>query len=313
MNARQLDSAQSVNIKLNHSSMSGFEAKKQRRSSIKGKRLFFDVVSYTVLILGSFLMIYPFVWMLSASFTTKQYVLQTVFLPIEWDFTNYSKIITALGSPYGPGYWRSLLNTILYSTIPVIICSLVSAMAAFAFAKIKFKGRDVMFLILLSALMIPFPAIMMQQTYLYSRLNWLTGPWAMAIPRLFGNMMIIFFVRQYLYGLPDSLIESAKIDGASYFKIFAAIILPLAMPAIVAQGLLNFMGTWNDYLGPLLFTQMRDWYPLTVSLAKYNAGIHAESQVVMAGSVLALLPILIVFGLFQKLIIESVMLSGVKE
>src|SRR5690606_29388989 len=98
-----------VNIKLNHSSMSGFEAKKQRRSSIKGKRLFFDVVSYTVLILGSFLMIYPFVWMLSASFTTKQYVLQTVFLPIEWDFTNYSKIITALGSPYGPGYWRSLL------------------------------------------------------------------------------------------------------------------------------------------------------------------------------------------------------------
>jgi multiple sugar transport system permease protein len=284
-----------------------------KRSSIKTKRRIANAISYIVLIFGSFLMIYPFIWMLSASFSTKQYVLQTVFLPIKWDFSNYSKIITALGAPYGPGYWRSLINTMLYSTIPVVICSFVSAMAAFAFAKIRFRGRNIMFLILLGALMIPFPAIMMQQTYLYSRLDWLTGPWAMIIPRFFGNMMIIFFIRQYLLGLPDSLIESARIDGANYFKVFISIIMPLAIPAVIAQGLLNFMGTWNDYLGPLLFTQMRDWYPLTVSLAKYNAGIHAEHQVVMAGSILALVPILIVFGMFQRMIIESVMLSGVKE
>lgn len=287
--------------------------KKIKKSSIKTKRTVANIISYIVLIVGSIVMIYPFVWMLSASFSTKQYVLQTVLLPIEWDFTNYTKIISALGSPYGPGYWRALINTVLFSTIPVIICSFVSAMAAFAFAKIKFRGRNVMFLILLGALMIPFPAIMMQQTYLYSRLDWLSGPWAMVIPRFFGNMMIIFFIRQYLLGLPDSLIESARIDGANYFKVFMSIIMPLAIPAVIAQGLLNFMGTWNDYLGPLLFVQMRDWYPLTVSLAKYNAGIHAEHQVVMAGSVLALVPILIIFGSFQKMIIESVMLSGVKE
>lgn len=287
--------------------------KKIKKSSIKTKRKISNAIAYIVLILGSFLMIYPFVWMLSASFSTKQYVLQTVFLPIEWDFTNYSKIISALGSPYGPGYWRSLLNTVLYSTLPVVICSIVSAMAAFAFAKIKFKGRDVMFMVLLSALMIPFPAIMMQQTYLYSKLDWLTGPWAMIVPKFFGNMMIIFFIRQYLLGMPDSLIESARIDGANYFKVFISIVMPLAMPAVIAQGLLNFMGTWNDYLGPLLFVQLRDWYPLTVSLAKYNAGIHAQHQIVMAGSVLALVPILIIFGLFQKMIIESVMLAGVKE
>lgn len=287
--------------------------KKIKKSSIKAKRKISNAIAYIVLILGSFLMIYPFVWMLSASFSTKQYVLQTVFLPIEWDFTNYSKIISALGSPYGPGYWRSLLNTVLYSTLPVVICSIVSAMAAFAFAKIKFKGRDVMFMVLLSALMIPFPAIMMQQTYLYSKLDWLTGPWAMIVPKFFGNMMIIFFIRQYLLGMPDSLIESARIDGANYFKVFISIVMPLAMPAVIAQELLNFMGTWNDYLGPLLFVQLRDWYPLTVSLAKYNAGIHAQHQIVMAGSVLALVPILIIFGLFQKMIIESVMLAGVKE
>ncbi|HEY8389728.1 MAG TPA: carbohydrate ABC transporter permease [Clostridia bacterium] len=287
--------------------------KKIKKSSIKAKRKISNAIAYIVLILGSFLMIYPFVWMLSASFSTKQYVLQTVFLPIEWDFTNYSKIISALGSPYGPGYWRSLLNTVLYSTLPVVICSIVSAMAAFAFAKIKFKGRDVMFMVLLAALMIPFPAIMMQQTYLYSKLDWLTGPWAMIVPKFFGNMMIIFFIRQYLLGMPDSLIESARIDGANYFKVFISIVMPLAMPAVIAQGLLNFMGTWNDYLGPLLFVQLRDWYPLTVSLAKYNAGIHAQHQIVMAGSVLALVPILIIFGLFQKMIIESVMLAGVKE
>lgn len=300
-----------TNVNQIQSIQTGRYAKKL--SSMKKHKKIINVFVYIILILGSLIMIYPFFWMLSASFSTKEYVLQTVFLPIKWEFGNYKRIISALGAPYGPGYLRSLLNTVLYSTLPIVVCTLVSALAAFAFAKIKFWGRDAVFLILLGAIMIPFPSIMMQQSYVYSRLNWLNGPWAMIIPKLFGNIMMAFFIRQYLFGLPDSLVESAKIDGANYLKIFVSIILPLAMPAIIAQGLLNFMGTWNDYLGPLLFTQIRDWYPLTVSLAKYNAGIHAESQVVMAGSTLALIPILIVFGLFQRIIIESVMLSGSKE
>lgn len=286
----------------------------KKTSSMRRNKIIGDTLVYIVLIAGAITMIYPFIWMLSASLAQSSVeALSISFFPKSWKFSNYVTIFDALGGSIGPGYLRALINTLLYSIVPVVIGVLVSALAAFAFAKIDFVGKNVMFMILLAAIMIPFPAIMMEQYYLYSVLKWLKGPLAMLIPGCFGAIMTIFFIRQFLLGLPSSIIESAKIDGANYPRIFIMMILPLAAPAIVAQGLLSFMGSWNNYLAPLLFVQAKEWYPIMIALAKYNSGIHAKTEVVMAGSVLALVPILVLFGIFQKTIIESVMLTGSKE
>lgn len=289
------------------------ESTKKRQSSIKRNKIIMDIFVYAILIIGAITMVYPFIWMLSASFSSKIDVLSVVLLPKSFHPENYVQIMNALGGSFGPGYIRAILNTLLYSTLPVIVSTLVSTLAAFAFAKIDFIGKNKIFIILMVAIMIPFPSIMMEQFYLYSVFNWMGTPLPMIIPKLFGNIMVIFFIRQFLLGHPASIIESAKIDGASYPRIFIKMVLPLAIPAIVAQGLLGFMGSWNDYLGPLIFVRAKEWFPITVSLAKYNAGLHAQTQVVMAGSVVALIPILVLFGLFQRTIIESVMLSGSKE
>jgi multiple sugar transport system permease protein len=287
---------------------------KSKASSMKRNKTIADIVTYALLILGAFTMLYPFWWMLAASFSDRQHVLQIKFLPLVWDFTNYGKALDALGGTVGPGYMRAIINTLLYATVPVVVGTFVSALAAFAFAKINFVGKNVVFLILLAAIMIPFPSIMMQQFYLYSRiLKWNTGPLVMIVPRLFGNIMIVFFIRQFLLGLPTAIIESAKIDGASYPRIFFVMILPLAAPAIVAQGVLAFMGSWNDYLAPRIFISAKEWFPVSVSLAEFGGGLQSPQQVVMAGAVMALVPVLILFGIFQKRIIESVMLSGSKE
>lgn len=286
--------------------------KRAKNSSMRRNRIIVDSIVYVVLIIGSIAMVYPLLWMISASFNTQASVYSVAFLPKDWDFGNYGKVFKLLEEPT---YWRALFNTALYSTVPVAFGTIVSAGAAFAFAKIDFHGKNVMFIVLLSAIMIPFPAIMIPQFAVYNLLGWLNGPLTQIVPKLFGGIMCIFFIRQFLYGLPTSIVESAKIDGASYPRIFFNMILPLAMPAIVAQFLLGFMGAWNDYLGPYLFVNKESWYPITVALAVFNNAnsLQAEVPVVMAGSVLAVVPVLVLFGCFQKIIIESVMLTGSKE
>ncbi len=279
---------------------------------MRTNKIITDIIVYVVLILGAVTMIYPFWWMLVASFNDRYTVTQVTFWVKEFaGGENYSFIFNKLL----PGYGRSLINTLIYSTIPVLVGVVVSCAAAFAFAKMDFKGKNVVFMALLSAIMVPFPAIMFSQYVLFSGLNWLDGPITQILPKIFGGIMCIFFIRQFLSGLPTAIIESAKIDGATYPRIFIKMVLPLAMPAMVAQGLLGFMGSWNDYLGPMLMLQNIDWLPIAVSLANYSTanGIQANQGALMAGSVIAVAPVLILFGIFQKTIIASVMLSGSKE
>lgn len=274
----------------------------------KDKRIT-DILVFVFLAIGSVVMLYPFVWMIFTSVKPKMHVYLSGLIPQKWDFSSYIQIWNEIP------LLRGFLNTILYSIPPVFIGSLVSVAAAFAFAKIDFKGKNTIFLILLVGIMIPFPSIMVPQFVLFSQMNLLQTPWPLILPKLTGNIMMIFFLKQYMNYIPNSVIEAAKIDGCNYFDIFYRIILHLVTPALAAHGVLWFIGSWNDYLAPTLFIKNEIWQPVTVMVAKFNEQYAINTHVprIMAGSVMLLIPVLIVYGIFQKWIIESMMFSSVKE
>lgn len=297
---------------------------KYYKSSKRRKKIFLDVLTYIVLIVVAVVMVYPFWWMIAASFAYNQNsMLTTVIwpsamateLPRGGLFYHYSNIVM-LASRQNLDYWRSVGVSLIYSLVPVVVGLVTSTMAAFAFAKLNFKGKNIAFFYCLAAIMVPGPSIMIAQYCIYNELGWTGNGLAMIIPGMFGAVMTAFFVRQYLYGLPTSIIEAAKIDGAGYWRIFWTFIIPLAMPAIAAQFILSFIGCWNNYLGPLLFVSSREWWPLALVVAQMDSSYGSDmnnAPAVMAMAVLALIPVLVLFAAFQKTIIGSIMLTGSKE
>lgn len=290
----------------------GKKEKAVRFHSIKRRKLTVDIVAFALIFLGALVMVIPFLWMIFTSFKFNNQVYVTFLLPKQWRWDTYAKIMTEFGKP---GYMRALLNTVLYSIPPIVVGSLVSVLAAYSFSKLRYRGRNILFVVMLSSIMIPFPAIMFPQFAMFSMVGMTKTPWTQILPKLFGNVMMVFFIRQFMFNLPDSLIESAKIDGASHPYIYLRIILPLTTPALFAQGVLWFMGTWNDFLGPLIFIANADWLPLTVLLANYSSStsIQADIPVLMAGSILSILPLMIIYAFSQKYIIQSFMFSGMKD
>lgn len=317
----------------------GFSTKTHRASKKRAK-LVMDIATYIVLLFGAFLMVYPFWWMIAGSFayTGGQVKTDTLDALIWWPsistlnstapnmhlFWNYVQVFTQglTNSEASPvfhkdfNYWRAVGNNLFYSIVPVVVGVITSASAAFAFAKIEWIGRNQVFFFLLAAIMVPGPSIMTTQYAMYSEIGF-TDNWAvMVIPGLFGSIMTAFFIRQFLFGMPTSILEAAKIDGAGYFRIFCQFVLPLAMPAIMAQGLLSFMGCWNNYVGSYIFIDKTSiWInlPHAMFIMDGRSLYESDKAPVIAASVVCVLPVLILFGCFQKLIIGSLMLTGSKE
>ncbi len=287
------------------------EEKKKRNIP---RKLIIDIVVTAALSLGAVLMLIPFVWMLFA--TMKPHTeIYTTFFPHEWTLKSYADMWDGCAKLMKGGILRGFLNSLL-TTVPVVIVQiLVSAFAAYAFAKLNFVGKEIVFLVMLGTMMIPFAVIMLPQAWLFGRMKLTTtGPLAVIIPKFFGSITTVFFLRQFLYGIPDSISEAARLDGAGYTRTFISIILPLIMPALATQGILSFIGNWNDFLGPLLFIRNRNWYtlPLLVHRLNGSGGSTREIPRVLAASLISLVPIIVVFAVFQKKIIGSIVFSAVK-
>ncbi|MDE7296964.1 MAG: carbohydrate ABC transporter permease [Clostridia bacterium] len=313
----------------------GFSSKTHRASKKRAK-LVGDIVTYIILLFGAFIMVYPFWWMIAGSFTNSSMGAVGPFEGWAWwpttstfntttlyeigGFYNYFELFRNgfTSSEFAPGYsyWRAVLNNLIYSIVPVVVGVVTSTMAAFSFAKINWIGRNKVFLFLLAAIMVPGPSIMTAQFVLYDSLGMLNNAAVLIVPGLFGSIMTAFFIRQFLYGLPTSIIEAAKIDGAGYPRIFFGFIMPLALPAIMAQGLLSFMGCWNNYMGSFIFiNQQSEWINLPHAMYVMNKVYEGRRDMgpVIAASVMCVLPVIILFACFQKMIIGSLMLTGSKE
>ncbi|MBE1442726.1 MULTISPECIES: carbohydrate ABC transporter permease [unclassified Paenibacillus] len=264
---------------------------------------------YTVLMFAFGLMFMsPFLWMISSSMKPE---LDVFTFPIEWiprhwnAIENYTTVWTTTNFPLY--YWNSIKVTVTTTAISVLL----SSMAAYAFSKIKFRGRHVLFLIVLAIYMIPNQAILVPQFLLLRSLNLYDTHLGLI---LLGSFSVLgtFMLRQFYLGVHDEFIESAKIDGAGHFRIFFSVCTPLVRPAIATYAILRFIWTWNDYQNPLIFLKTKELFTIQVgirSFATLNGDLYS---LIMAGTVSAIVPLLIIFIFGQKQVIEGIAVGGVK-
>lgn len=285
-------------------------APRRRRREDRTFRTPGDVIVFILLCLGAITMLLPLAWMVSTALKTPENVFQVppqwIPDPFRWD--NFVRIWEA-----GP-LLTGIRNSVIVSVTVIVVGTITSSYAAYGFAKMRIPGKNGIFLFLLAGVMIPFPALMIPTFMLFSRIGWVDTLLPLIVPGLFGNLMMVFFLRQYLLSVPDSLIEAAVIDGATHPQIFWRIVLPLIRPAIAAQVILWFMGVWNDYLGPIIYLNSENVHTLQLVIANFNAtyAVQTDFPLIMAASLVALLPVLIVFLIFQRQIIESIALTGSK-
>ncbi|WP_225998237.1 carbohydrate ABC transporter permease [Myceligenerans pegani] len=269
-----------------------------------------DWITFAVLAVGGVAMVAPLLWMFSTSLKTKTevFALPPVWIPEIPQWETYVRMWE--NSYVLTGFQNSFIVATSVTVLGTITCSL----AAFALAKLRLPGRNAIFVGLLTGIMIPFPTLMIPQFVMFSRIGWVDTLLPLIVPAIFGNVIVIFFLKQYLENVPNSIIEAAKIDGASYWQIFWRLIFPIIRPAVSAQFILWFMMVWNDYLAPILYLNTPERQTLQVVIANMNVqyATQRDYPLIMAASFVALLPILAVFLVFQRQIIESVALTGTK-
>ncbi len=280
----------------------------KRKATPKEKAV--NVVIFILLSLGAVTMVFPLIYMVATSFMTKNQILSghLSIIPDPVLIGKYSEVL-------GKGeFIRGIFNTLKVEVPVLLIGGFTSSLAAFAFAKMRFRGKNAMFLALLATIMIPFAVVMIPQYVLFTKLRWTKTLLPLIIPGCFGNVSMIFFLRQNLYAIPSDLMDAAKLDGCSYFGCYWRIFLPLMKGALGTQLMLWFMGIWNDYLAPTIFLRGEKLWTLQLVIRSFNSyyAIQSDYALIMAASVIAMLPTLILFFIFQKVIVESIAISGIK-
>lgn len=270
-----------------------------------------NVIIMVFLFLGAIIMIFPLIYMVLMSCMTinETIAVNFVWFPSVWHWENYAEVAQ------DPQFYSGVLNSIIVAVPTLVIGCFTSSLAAFSFAKLRFRGKNVFFLCLLATMMIPFASIMIPQYVMFSKVGLLSTLLPLILPGALGNISVIFFLRQNLAGIPSTLVEAALIDGCGYFKIYYAIFLPLMKGALATQAILWFMGIWNDFLAPQVFVgRTQRLYTLQLVIMQYfeNNKTVADYPIIMTASVFSMLPTLILFFIFQRFIIESVALSGIK-
>jgi len=255
------------------------------------------------LLLGTIIMVSPFVVMLVVSLVPTQAFLARNFSPANFSLVNY--IYTFEQVPFGRYYINSIIVTVTVTILQITIASL----AAFAFARLRFRGREALFLLYLSTLMIPFPVTLIPNFLIIKNLGWYDTLIALIVPGLF-SVFSTFLLRQYYRGIPIDLDEAARMDGASSLRIWSQVIVPLSGPVLATLAIFVFQGTWNEFLWPLVVTTSDNVRTIPVGLAAFVGQYSTAWGPLMAGSVIALLPVLIIYVLGQNWFVKGITLSG---
>jgi len=267
------------------------------------------VLTYGLLTLGCLVTLVPFLWMLGTSLKSSTEIIRLppTIIPERPSLQSYHTIITDPRVPLARFYFNSFFVT----TMVVTMVLFTSSLAGFVFAKYQFFGKNALFTLALATMMIPFQVTMIPAYLILTRLRLTDSLWGLIVPgatSAFG----IFLMKQFIEGIPSELIDAARIDGTSEFGIYTRIVLPQMGPALATLGIFQFMGTWNDYLWPLIVITTTERRTLPIMLTWYNSQHGARQDLSMAASVLVILPITIVYFLFQRWIVQGVALTGFK-
>jgi len=225
--------------------------------------------------------------------------------PSRWATENYSEAFAMYD------YTRYFLNSLFVTVVATVLTLLINSMAAFAFAKYNFRGRDGLFVLTLAMIMIPLQVILIPMYLVVSSLGLVNTYWGMIIPAA-ATPTGVFVIRQYMLTIPDELLESARMDGAGEFRIYARIVMPLARPALAVVAIFSILWRWNDFLWPLLIAQEERLYTLPVALALLNGQLVVPYNIVLAMSVMSIVPVLFMFIFMQRQIIQGIAHTGIK-
>ena len=263
-------------------------------------------IIYLILAAGAFVILIPFAWTISTALKTPQQALKVppVWIPDPVVWQNFATAWNA--KPFATFYANSLIIAILNIIGQLLSCSLV----AYGFARLRFPGRDVLFLIVLSTLMIPFQILIIPRFILFKNLGWLDSLLPLIVPHFFGGAFNIFLLRQYFMSIPLELDDAAKIDGCGHLGIFWRIILPLSKPALGAVMVFEFLNSWDDFLGPLIYISKESNYTVALGLAAFRNDYFVEWNLFMAAAAVAMAVPLMIFFIAQKYFIEGVQLTG---
>jgi len=272
------------------------------------RRLFAAAANHAVALAFAAVFLTPLAFIILTSLMSSQQALTTHLWPSPFHIDNFSKVFTFVP------LWRYTINTVTYAVLATIGTVLSCIPVAYALARMNWRGRGVVFLLVISTLMLPSQVTIVPLYTIFAKIHWVGSLKPLIVPAFFGDAFTIFLLRQFFMTIPEELSDAARVDGAGEFQIMTKVIVPLAKPAILAVGLFQFLYCWNDFFGPLLYTgnNPRIW-TLAVGLSEFT-GLHRSAlwNLQMAASLIFTIPVIVLFFFTQRYFVEGVTLTGVK-
>ncbi|MER7501416.1 carbohydrate ABC transporter permease [Nonomuraea pusilla] len=279
----------------------------------RGPRKYGKALTYVALTAGAIPTLLPFVWLLRSALMqdSQMFIAPPQWIPDPFQWSNFTEALTA--QPFG----RYFVNTVVIAVVSVIGTVLTCSIAAFSFSRLRWRGRNVVFALLLSGVMLPYAVTLIPTFVMWQELGALDTILPLTVPSWFagagGGVFNVFLLRQFFLTIPFELDEAAYIDGASPWRVYWTIVMPLSKPAIIVVTIFTFIGTWNDFLGPLLYLNSEENYTLSLGLASFQSIYITQWGYLMAASAAVIAPIIALFFFLQRYFIEGVTLTGIKN
>ena len=267
------------------------------------------VILYLFLIAGSLICLFPFYWMLKTSFLTDSQALEMppkLWFSFPLYFGNYKEVFELAATG------RAICNSLFIAVVSTAGVLFTSSLAAFAFAKLRFPGEKKLFGLIFATMLIPSQVTLIPLYVVFSKIGWVDTHLPLIVPQIMVNAYGVFLIRQFMVSVPDSYIEAAKLDGAGYLRIYAGIVLPLCKPALVTLGMFTFVGNWNNFVGPLIYLNTEELFTLPLIINSFRSAYAVDWGLLMAGSTVAVLPLLLIYLFAQRSFIEGIAATGLK-
>jgi ABC-type glycerol-3-phosphate transport system permease component len=270
-------------------------------------KMLFKVMIYLLLVFFSVIFFLPFLWMIMTSLKSNAEMIKPGFFPKDFVWGNYVRALTVM--PFGV-YTR---NTVIITSLNMVGTVMSASIVAYSFARLRWKGRDIWFILMLSTMMLPGQVTQIPLFVLYKQFRWLNTILPLVVGSFFGGGAFnIFLLRQFFRTLPTELADAARIDGCAEFFVFLRIMLPLCKPALATIAIFSFMGSWNDFFGPLIYLTDPKKYTISLGLRAFQGYSGVQWNLLMAASIVTVLPTLILFFCFQNYFVKGITLTGIK-
>ncbi len=280
------------------------------RQSKKQMKRIQALATHAILLTGAVIVLIPFAWMISTSLKPPHQikVFPPIWIPKPVVWSNYVTAVSIFPIPF----WVFVYNSLFYSLLTTVGTVLSNSIVAFAFARLRFPGSRVLFLVVLSTMMLPGQVTMIPLFLLFSKLGWVNTYKPLIVPAFFGYAYFVFLLRQFYTTIPQELDDAARIDGCGVLGLFFRIILPLAKPALGITAIFSFSWAWNDFLGPLIYLSKMETFPLAIALSYLRATYRVLWAELMVVSMIAMLPPVLLFFIAQRSYIQGIVITGVK-